>query len=82
MTEKEGLTSYRYYQGKSGTELIAPLKFEKGMEIEINGELHTLREWSKITGIAYNTLYKRYIVGAKAAEFLKPVRRKGDKNDD
>ena len=69
----------RYYQGKSGTELIAPLKFEKGMEIEINGELHTLKEWSEITGIPVYTLRSRYNTGATAAEFLKPVKRKDDR---
>ena len=26
---------------------------------EMNGETHTLREWSKISGIGYNTLYMR-----------------------
>ena len=69
----------RYYQGKSGTELIAPLKFEKGMEIEINGELHTLREWSEITGISVYTLRSRYNCGATAAEFLKPTRSRKER---
>ena len=68
----------RYYQGKSGAELIAPLKFEKDMEIEINGELHTLREWSEITGISVCALRYRYNRGATAAEFLKPPKNRKD----
>ena len=55
---------------------------EKNDEIEINGELHTMKEWSQITGVSYHELSRRYRRGATAKEFLKPTRRKGDKNDD
>ena len=52
------------------------------MEIEINGELHTFKEWSETTGISVYTLRHRYYHGATAEKFLKPVRRKDGRNDD
>lgn len=45
---------------------------------DVNGESHTLTEWSRISGIAYNTLYMRmYRYGMTLAEAmgdpLKPI---------
>lgn len=51
----------------------------KPIQIEIDGVSHTFREWSEITGIPVYTLRSRYNCGATAAEFLKPVKRKGDR---
>lgn len=38
---------------------------------EIDGERHTLLEWSKITGIKYETLWRRYDMGWDAERALK-----------
>ena len=34
------------------------------------GETHSMREWSRITGIAYTTLYYRYVKGCAEEEIL------------
>ena len=65
-------------QKKIGDELISAVR-ERNMEIEVNGESHTLKEWAKITGISYQVLAGRYRCGVTAAEFLKPVKRKDDR---
>ena len=39
-----------------------------------NGETHTLKEWSELTGIKYTTLYSRYSVGESVDEILKQRR--------
>lgn len=38
--------------------------------ITFNGETHSLREWSRITGINFYTMYSRYTAGRPAAEIL------------
>lgn len=38
--------------------------------IEIDGELKTLNDWSELMGINYQTLYMRYIRGARSSEEL------------
>lgn len=79
-----GLTYQVIYERykKGDKDLLRPVSPKMKAFIEINGELHTMKEWSQITGISYPELSRRYRWGATAAEFLKPVRRKGDKNDD
>jgi len=39
--------------------------------ITLNGETHNLKQWSKITGINYYTLVKRFHRGLSPAEILK-----------
>ena len=34
----------------------------KNVYIEFKGEVHTIKEWSRITGIKYNTLYSRIVL--------------------
>lgn len=38
-----------------------------------NGETHTLMEWADITGLKYQTIWKRYSRGLSANAVLKPV---------
>ncbi len=38
-----------------------------------NGEAHTLKEWSEITGINYRTMYSRYLRGKSPEEILRKV---------
>lgn len=38
--------------------------------VELNGDRHTLTEWAEITGIKYQTLWKRYRKGKSAEEIL------------
>jgi len=38
--------------------------------VEINGEAKTLVEWSRLTGIPYNTLYTRYMKGIKGDKLI------------
>ena len=35
----------------------------KNVEIEIDGESHTIAEWSRISGLKYSTIYQRYLRG-------------------
>ncbi|MBP5457254.1 MAG: PD-(D/E)XK nuclease-like domain-containing protein [Paludibacteraceae bacterium] len=53
------------------------------LEYAYKGEKHTLREWSKITGITYGTLYSRILDHKWSLEdaFNKPVRKKKSKSD-
>ena len=39
--------------------------------MEYNGETHSLKEWSRITGIRYLTIYNRYIRGYPPEKVLK-----------
>lgn len=39
--------------------------------VELDGEIHNLKEWSEITGINYSTIYSRYISGKTPAEILR-----------
>ncbi len=39
--------------------------------LEYNGETHTLKEWSEITGICYQTIHGRYRKGKTPAEILR-----------
>lgn len=41
--------------------------------VEYDGDVHTLNEWSKITGIGYQTLFYRYKVGKTPDEILKAI---------
>ena len=77
----EGTLKCRYYRGHKNL-IAAVRKRESVLLLTINGETHTTKEWSEITGISVYTLRSRYNTGATAAEFLKPVRRKDDRNDD
>lgn len=44
------------------------------------GETHSLREWSEILGISYNTLKKRYVDHRESGEYLlRPSRREAVK---
>lgn len=79
----ESTIKSRYYNFHiTGKDLISPPKKKTSMQVSINGESHTFKEWSEITGISIHTLRSRYYHGATAEEFLKPVRRKDDRNDD
>lgn len=40
--------------------------------LEYQGEKHTLSEWSRITGVSKNKVYKRYKRGCSAKEILYP----------
>ena len=45
--------------------------------VTINGETHSVPEWSEISGIKYCTLWERYIVGNFEKEvFLRPVQKR------
>lgn len=39
--------------------------------IELNGEIHSLSEWSEIIGVCYPTLFSRYKAGKTPVEILK-----------
>lgn len=39
--------------------------------LEYNGETHSLKEWSRITGIRYLTIYHRYCKGYPPEKILK-----------
>lgn len=39
--------------------------------IEWDGEVHTLKEWSRITGVNYSTLHSRYAKGRSVEEILR-----------
>ena len=52
-------------------DLISKPQKEK---IFINGESHTLKEWSKITNIHYDLLWQRHNLGKSGNDLLKPVR--------
>ena len=45
----------------------------KNVLIEINGENHTIAEWSQISGIKYTTIYQRYLRGWNGEDLLKKV---------
>lgn len=49
-------------------------------KVELNGEIHTLKEWSEITGIPLRTLKYRYYANKKPEEILKKERLNGVKN--
>lgn len=42
---------------------LARSKIGQLIQVTHNGKTHSLREWSKITGIQYDTLYRRYRLG-------------------
>lgn len=44
--------------------------------VEINGETHTISEWSKITGIKRSTINNRYCRGDRGINLIRKVRRK------
>ena len=43
------------------------------IKVEINGTVKTLRQWSRETGIYFNTLYKRYKNGCRGESLIKEV---------
>lgn len=45
----------------------------KNVIVEINGEKHTLAEWSQISGIKYFTIYQRYLRGWSGSHLLDQV---------
>lgn len=44
--------------------------------VEINGETHTISEWSKITSIKRSTINNRYRRGDRGIDLIRKVRRK------
>lgn len=50
----------------------------KNVNIEINGFVHTLQEWSNITGIKYPTLSDRYKRGERGDYLIRPVNKNLD----
>lgn len=44
--------------------------------VEINGEIHTISEWSKITSIKRSTINNRYCRGDRGIDLIRKVRRK------
>lgn len=59
----------RYYNGVKGNDLFKPTDIFTEKEIEINGILHTGKEWSEIVGIEHRALRKRYERGDRG-EYL------------
>jgi hypothetical protein len=45
-------------------------KYKNSVDVEINGETKTLMEWSKLTGISYNTLHKRIRLGWQGEKII------------
>lgn len=43
------------------------------LPVEINGESKTLGEWSKIAGISYETIYRRYSRGDRGVALIREV---------
>lgn len=60
---------------------------DRAKRYELDGESHTLREWSKISGVAVNRLYNRLRKGYTLEEAmsttvdlrLHPLERKGER---
>lgn len=46
------------------------------IRIEYNGECHSIPEWSKITGISYDTIHGRYSAGMSVEDILSPHKHK------
>lgn len=44
--------------------------------VEYNGEQHSLKEWSQIIGIRYDTMWRRYKKGKSIQEVFAPVLKK------
>lgn len=53
----------------------------KNIRFEHNGEIHTLAEWSSISGLPYGTVYERYKAGKTPAEILKKEGNHGAENE-
>jgi len=67
----------RFYKGLRGQDLIGDIDKKCSCHylnvITINGINHTIKEWSKITGINENTLQSRKNRGITGEDFLKEV---------
>jgi hypothetical protein len=57
---KYGLLTSRWKKGLRGVELFAPPEYERGKLVEYQGELRTLPEWVKVSGVNYQTLRWRH----------------------
>ena len=67
----------RYKNGKRGEELWKqPKVLNDKIFVEYDGRKVSLQELSKITGIAYSTLHKRYNDGHQGKELYKLERNK------
>lgn len=62
-------------------DIIKPEHYKSEIIIEYKEELHSFREWSKITGIKQHTLYTRYLRGDRGDTLFRSVQteRKRDK---
>ena len=67
----EGTLKGRYYRGQ---DLTAYVKKRKPVLITINGETHTTREWSEISGIPQNNIRDRYYQGKSGTELIAPLK--------
>lgn len=83
----------RYANGDSVEDLLKPpqtvkecmdksmkTRREKALKIKIGDEIHTIFEWSKITGIKFSTIYNRVLAGKTGEEIIKTPRKKRSKN--
>jgi hypothetical protein len=50
-------------------------KIPQGEQVEINGEIHTIYEWSRILNIKYDTVWKRIKKGIPPIEALTKSKR-------
>lgn len=50
----------RYVKGERGAKLLEPRRERKHDElVEFNGQAHSLKEWSELTGVGYHALWRR-----------------------
>lgn len=57
-------------------------KYDNEIQIEYAGEIHSFREWSKITGIKQHTLDTRYYRGDRGERLFRPVEKERRRNAD
>ena len=57
-------------------------EYDNEIQIEHAGEVHSFREWSKITGIKQHTLDTRYYRGDRGERLFRPVEKERRRNAD